>query len=81
MALSLIPRQLARPIVRFEREMDELFNRFFGEREIVPEVMVPKVNLAETDKAFEVTLELPGIKPEEVKVMLQDNPAKLMWLD
>ncbi len=22
-----------------------------------------------------------GIKPEEVKVMLQDNPAKLMWLD
>jgi hypothetical protein len=22
-----------------------------------------------------------SIKPEEVKVMLQDNPAKLMWLD
>ena len=22
-----------------------------------------------------------GIKPDEVKVMLQDNPAKLMWLD
>jgi len=22
-----------------------------------------------------------GIKPEEVKIMLQDNPAKLMWLD
>jgi hypothetical protein len=22
-----------------------------------------------------------GIKPEEVKVMLQDNPAKLMWLE
>ena len=22
-----------------------------------------------------------GIKPEEVKVMLKDNPAKLMWLD
>jgi HSP20 family protein len=73
MALSLIPRQLARPIVRFEREMDELFNRFFGEREIVPEVMVPKVNLAETDKAFEVTLELPGIKPEEVKVELRNG--------
>ena len=22
-----------------------------------------------------------GIKPEEVKMMLKDNPAKLMWLD
>jgi len=22
-----------------------------------------------------------GIKPEEVKLMLKDNPAKLMWLD
>jgi len=22
-----------------------------------------------------------GVKPEEVKVMLKDNPAKLMWLD
>ncbi len=22
-----------------------------------------------------------GIKPEEVRVMLKDKPAKLMWLD
>ena len=22
-----------------------------------------------------------GVKPEEVKLMLRDNPAKLMWLD
>jgi hypothetical protein len=22
-----------------------------------------------------------GIKPDEVKVMLKDNPAKLIWLD
>jgi hypothetical protein len=22
-----------------------------------------------------------GIKPEDVKLMLQDNPAKLMWLE
>jgi len=22
-----------------------------------------------------------GVKPEEVKVMLTDNPAKLMWLE
>ena len=22
-----------------------------------------------------------GIKPDDVKVMLKDNPAKLMWLD
>jgi HSP20 family protein len=57
--------------------MDELFNRFFGEREIVPEVLAPKANLAETDKAFEVTLELPGIKPEEVKVELRNGE---LWI-
>jgi HSP20 family protein len=77
MPTSLIPRGWTRPMVRFEREMDELFNRFFGEREIVPEVLVPKANLAETDKAFEVTLELPGIKPEEVKVELRNGE---LWI-
>jgi HSP20 family protein len=64
-------------MVRFEREMDELFNRFFGEREIVPEVLVPKANLAETEKAFEVTLELPGIKPDDVKVELRNGE---LWI-
>jgi HSP20 family protein len=77
MATSLIPRGRARPMVRFEREMDDLFNRFFGEREIVSEVLVPKANLAETEKSFDVTLELPGVKPEDVRVELRNGE---LWI-
>ena len=77
MATNLIPRGWTRPIVRFEREMDELFNRFFGEREIVPEVLIPTANLAETEKSFEVSLELPGIKPEDVRVELRNGE---LWI-
>jgi HSP20 family molecular chaperone IbpA len=29
--------------------------------------ILPEVNVAETKKAIEVTAELPGMKPEEVK--------------
>ena len=77
MTTSLIPRKWARPMVRFEREMDELFNRFFGEREMVPEVLAPKINLAETEKTFEVTAELPGINPEEVRVEIKNGE---LWI-
>jgi HSP20 family protein len=77
MATSLIPRGWTRPMLRFERQMDELYNRFFGEREIVPEVLIPKANLAETEKSFDVTLELPGIKPEEVRVELRNGE---LWI-
>ncbi len=30
---------------------------------------------------FLCTLLAFGIKPREIRTMLQDNPAKLMWLD
>jgi HSP20 family protein len=34
---------------------------------------VPEANVIETDKAVEVTMELPGMKPEEVKVEMTDG--------
>ena len=34
---------------------------------------LPEANLVETDKAVEVTIELPGIKPEDVKVEIKEN--------
>src|SRR6476646_8254200 len=58
--------------VDFPRWMTEVFG---------PEVSVfgrdgkflPEANLVETDKAIEVTVELPGMKPEEVKVEIKEN--------
>jgi len=34
---------------------------------------LPEANLIETEKAVEVTVELPGMKPEDVKVEIKEN--------
>ena len=38
---------------------------------------MPKLNLAETDKLYEITVELPGLKPEEVNVELREGQ---LWI-
>jgi HSP20 family protein len=38
---------------------------------------LPEANIAETEKAIEVTVELPGMKPEEVKVELREG---VLWI-
>jgi HSP20 family protein len=73
---TLVPRseRLPRPLVRFEREMENLMERLFNPDEgrwLVG--FVPSANVAETETAYEVTLELPGMKPEEFKVELKNG--------
>jgi HSP20 family protein len=77
---TLVPRveRLPRPLLRFEREMENLMERLFN-----PEDgrwltgFVPAANVAETESAFEVTLELPGMKAEDFKVELKKNE---LWI-
>jgi HSP20 family protein len=38
---------------------------------------MPEANLVETEKAVEVTVELPGMKPEEVKVEMKEGA---LWI-
>jgi HSP20 family protein len=38
---------------------------------------LPEANIAETDKAVDVTVELPGMKPEEVNVELREGA---LWI-
>jgi HSP20 family protein len=66
-----IPRTFAELETEFPKWMTELFTPeggTFGKFEFVPEV-----NVAETEKAVEVTMELPGMKPEEVKVEILEG--------
>lgn len=76
MLRSLVPwrgeRALSRPFERMFEEMEEMMERFWEEgdgRRL--EAYRPRANLAETDNQFEVTVDLPGMKPEEIKVELQ----------
>ncbi len=62
----------------FRREMDELFQNFLGsEQGGEAAVFAPRTNVAETDKAYEVTVDLPGMKPEEFNVELKDGQ---LWI-
>ncbi len=59
------------------REVDDAWKRFFGgaliplEREETG--FVPSVDFKETEKAYEVAAEVPGLKPEEIEVTLSGD--------
>ena len=67
------------PIRNLRREMDRLFDdlvpfRLFDEeREPLTGVWNPRCDILETDNDFIVTLDLPGVKKENVTVNYQDN--------
>ena len=82
---SLIPFRgngnLARPETSMfgalHREVDRLFNEFsrgFGTVASQANVnLVPSINVSETDKAIEITAEMPGLERKDVEVSLDDN--------
>lgn len=63
------------PMVALREEMDDLLSRFvggwdegwFGGR------VTPSFDLSETENAIEVSIDLPGIKPEEIHVQISGN--------
>jgi len=59
--------------------MNELMDQFFGSDGGTEFALwfAPRVNLAETDQAFEVTVDLPGMKPEEFSVELKEGQ---LWI-
>ena len=70
------PTLLRSPLVRFEREMDKMLEGL-TERWGGWEGFEPRLNLAETEKEFEVTVELPGLKAEEVRVEVKNGE---LWI-
>ena len=75
---SLIPWHARFPATfrRGDRDMEELMNRFFHEDEFwcLPEkVFAPHVDVAETDKRYEVTMDLPGIDPKNLTVEIREG--------
>jgi HSP20 family protein len=69
------------------REMDDILNRYTralgqpqaGSQEVIATGdWVPLVDIAETDKAFEIKMEIPEVKKENVKVTV-DNRVLMIW--
>lgn len=62
----------------FRKEVDQLMSRFFNGTE-EPELTywTPRMNLAESDEAYEVTVDLPGLRPEDFTVELRHGD---LWI-
>jgi HSP20 family protein len=69
------------------REIDDILNRYTramgqpqaGSQEVIATGdWVPLVDIAETDKAFEIKVEIPDVNKEDVKVSV-DNRVLAIW--
>lgn len=81
MTRTLVP-WTASPTRLFEslrREMNELMDQFFGSENGSEWNLwfAPRINVAETDAAFEVSVDLPGMKPEDFSVELKEGQ---LWI-
>jgi len=60
------------------REMDELYDRFGGfAPTLAARSAFPAVNLYETDDAYVLTAEVPGLAPEELEISLEGSTVTL----
>lgn len=73
---------LDRPLSSLRAEMDNLFERFFrepwgaGGLASAPGAF-PQLDLAESDNCVTLRAEVPGIRPEDVKIEVTGNVLKL----
>ncbi|MCA9150773.1 MAG: Hsp20/alpha crystallin family protein [Planctomycetales bacterium] len=62
-----------RPWDDLYKEMDNLVQHFIGEDNGGARDFVPQLNVAENEGGYEVTVDLPGLKPEDVSVEVHEN--------
>lgn len=60
------------PFSRMHREMDRMFEDFFGNtRPASGSVLLrPSVDIAESKKAYRISVEVPGIEPEQIDLQV-----------
>lgn len=62
----------------FSQLFNETFARAFGDQqEVSPRAWVPPVDIGETEDSLVLKAELPGIKPDDVEIRVEDNTLYL----
>ena len=81
-----VRREDADPFRDFQRQMNHLFDDFFGDfplaergrdPERAPAAFMPRVDVSETDMEVKVSAELPGMDEKDISVELQDDVLTL----
>jgi HSP20 family protein len=71
---SLLDLPTPRVFDNLRQEMNQLFSEFFGGEDGGERMaLVPRLNVAETDTAYEISLDVPGMKAEEFAIELKDG--------
>ncbi len=70
------------PFLGMNSDIDRLFSHVWpslwsNEAEVGADVLRPAVDVSETKTGLEVTVDLPGVKPEDMTVELEDNVLTL----
>ena len=75
---SLSPWYERGPLSLLRNEMDDLFSRFFGEEEDwLAGSRAPTLDISETDKEVDVTVDLPGMKPKDIDIKVTGNTLSI----
>lgn len=72
--------QLIEPFTQLRSEVDRLFESFpfrMPSFKLGRLAASPALEMTETDKAFKITAELPGIDPEDVEVTFDDGMLRI----
>jgi len=69
----------AHPVPMLRREIDQLFDDFFRDfgfpamTDRMPAMVVPRLDVSETDQEIQIAAELPGIDEKDIEVTLTDD--------
>ncbi|MEF8817760.1 MAG: Hsp20/alpha crystallin family protein [Salinibacter sp.] len=72
---QLTRRTPNRTVRDLQREVDSIFDQFFGRDsdDDTSAVWAPRTDLSETDDAFRIRLDVPGMTKEDITINLQNN--------
>ena len=76
--MTTLPIRPGRDFAVLRREMDRLFDDVFtGDREGARTVWSPRADVVETDDAYRLSLDLPGIDRDSLDVTFDDGTLKI----
>ena len=72
---QLTRRTPNRTVRDLQREVDSIFDQFFGRGsdEETSAVWAPRTDLSETDDAYRIRLDVPGMEKDDITINLQNN--------
>ena len=70
---SLVTQFRQHPLATLREEVDDLMSRLVGEDGWLSGRLVPLLDLSETDTAIGVTMDLPGVNPDEIDIHVSGN--------